>query len=80
MLLEPFDDVLEHGEEHESADFARRGLRGRAALMKEGEEFGPLTVGDFDGGDGRDDACRRVADELAVVVVVVGCECCVCLQ
>jgi hypothetical protein len=58
MLLEPFDDVLQHSEEHEDADFARRRQRGRAALVKEGEELGPETIRDFDLGNGGDDTSR----------------------
>jgi hypothetical protein len=50
VLLDPFDDVLQYGEEHEGTIFAFQ--------RQKGEVLAPEAIGDFDLGGGKDDARR----------------------
>lgn len=66
MLLETLTNVLENRKEHEAANFTVEDDGGCASLVQHGEELGPSSSRDFDGRDGRDDACGSVPYDRAV--------------
>ena len=65
MFLETFHYILQDSEKNEYSDFTSGRLRRGTASVKEGKEFWPLTLGNLDRRNCRDDAGGGVANKFA---------------
>jgi len=64
MWLESFHDALKDSEEDVWTNFAVRDLWRNACLLQKRKELRPCALGNFDGGNGSNNACSGMANEI----------------